>query len=554
MAEIRIEFFQTGTQTPVTISNLVAHFYDVDNLQSVEVDGVQSYALAPLTILTTTSASSGAVRFSELNNVGTSGGSSYTIGRASVTFSAAPAVTYRIFMNQANTNSNASFEVDFSVGVPWLDGTGPVTPTITPAPPSLSPSTQLVTGISGCPIAMSPPVASNFGGSVSFVSTSGTSPAGLSFASNSGVFSGTPTAASTSTVHVTATGSVSGSATSTVVFNVTDAAMTLSPASQTVTGTQDTAIAPTSALTAATTCGNVSYAITSGTLPSGLSLDASTGAITGTPAAASTATVTITATDSISRIATTLVTFNISGSSSNPPPPPTPASSATTTTVVPSTTTTPPTTRPPTSTTTPTTAPPAPVAAADGDLPALRPTDTLVTEDGQPVAVELVVENDEALVLRSLDFELRLRGACTTGCTIVEDTTGRETIHLDRNGGARVSGFGFLPGSLVHVWIFSEPRYLGALLVAPDGTYEGTFPLTDIDVGSHTLQANGFSFDNVPRSANLGIVVVDNAPAPTPGSTALPATGTTTGTVALWAALLTLIGGIILTARRTRQA
>jgi LPXTG-motif cell wall-anchored protein len=103
------------------------------------------------------------------------------------------------------------------------------------------------------------------------------------------------------------------------------------------------------------------------------------------------------------------------------------------------------------------------------------------------------------------------------------------------------------------VWIFSEPRYLGALLVAPDGTYEGTFPLDDIEVGGHTLQANGFSFDNVPRSANLGIVVVDTA-APTPGPTALPATGTNTSSIALWAALLALLGAITVTARRTRHS
>jgi hypothetical protein len=168
----------------------------------------------------------------------------------------------------------------------------------------------------------------------------------------------------------------------------------------------------------------------------------------------------------------------------------------------------PPTTPPTTTTPTTTTAPVTPVPAPTGDLPALGSAETLVTEDGELVAVELVVENDEALVLRSQDFELRLRRACTTGCTITEDTTGRETIHLDRNGGARVSGFGFLPGSLLHVWIFSEPRYLGALLVAADGTYEGTFPLDDIDVGGHTLQANGYSFDNVPRSANLGIALI----------------------------------------------
>ena len=215
--------------------------------------------------------------------------------------------------------------------------------------------------------------------------------------------------------------------------------------------------------------------------------------------------------------------------------------------------TTPPSTTAPASTPT-TTVPPAPARSANGELPDLGSAETLVTENGQPVAVELFVENDEALVLRSQDFELRLRGACTTGCTITEDTTGRETIHLDRNGGARVSGFGFLPGSLVHVWIFSEPRYLGALPVAADGTYDGTFPLDAIEVGGHTLQANGYSFDNLPRSANLGIVVVDsNVPTRTP--TALPATGSGDSSVTLAVGVLAL-GALLLavTRRRNRTA
>jgi len=192
--------------------------------------------------------------------------------------------------------------------------------------------------------------------------------------------------------------------------------------------------------------------------------------------------------------------------------------------------------------------PPPPVRTTDGVLPELSSAETLVSENGIPMAVELIVENDSELVLRSEDFELRLRGACTVGCTIIESANGRETIHLDRNGAARLSGFGFLPGSLVHVWIFSEPRYLGALLVAPDGTYEGSFPLADIEVGGHTLQANGFSFDNVPRSANLGIVVVDNTGS-TPGPGSLPAAGSNASTALLGLALLAL-GTLIVGARR----
>jgi hypothetical protein len=298
-------------------------------------------------------------------------------------------------------------------------------------------------------------------------------------------------------------------------------------------GVPGTALSTMSALAATANCDSVVYSITSGTLPAGLSFNASTGAITGTPTSASTETITITATDALARTATSTVIFDLAVSSSNTPTPSVPSPSP----------------QPESSPTI--SASPTPVPAPGGGLPALRPTEALVTENGVPVTVELIVENDEALVLRSQDFELRLRGACTTGCTIVEDSNGRETIHLDRSGGARVSGFGFLPGSLVHVWIFSEPHYLGALLVASDGTYSGVFPLNEIETGSHTLQANGYSFDNLPRSANLGIVVVDNQE-PSPIVNALPEAGLSAAHLSVLSALLTLIGAITLIARRKR--
>ncbi len=447
-----------------------------------------------------------------------------------------------------------------TVTITASDVTGPsrmATATVTfniVLPPSLTPTTQTVTGLARCPITMTPPVAANFGGTVSYVSTSGIAPPGLTFSTGTGVFAGIPSADSSATVGIRGTGSVSGSATTQVTFAITDPAMTLTPATQSANGTVGTSITATSDLTTTNPCSTVAYTVTSGTLPDGLTLNASTGAITGTPTDISSATITITATDTTgpTRTATAVVIFDIV----RPPLPAGVANLVTqpVATIPPTSTTAPPPTTLPSSTTTPPptrTVPPTPVPAPQGDLPELGSTDTLVTENGEAIDVELVVENDEALVLRSQDFELRLRGACTTGCTITEDTTGRETIHLDRNGGARVSGFGFLPGSLVHVWIFSEPHYLGPLLVQPDGTYEGTFPLTDIEVGGHTLQANGTSFDNLPRSANVGIVVIDNT-VPTPAPTALPATGSTTSG-ATFGAVLLILGAVLIWGGRRRR-
>jgi len=210
-----------------------------------------------------------------------------------------------------------------------------------------------------------------------------------------------------------------------------------------------------------------------------------------------------------------------------------------------------PTTTNPPPTTTPATPDDTPVPALDptGALPEVEPGDGLLVENGEAVPVEVLVENAEELVLRtqSQTFELRLAGDCTTGCSITNDATGRETIFLEEDGNARVSGFGFKPGTLVHVWMFSEPRYLGALPVQADGTYAGTFPLDDVAVGAHTLQANGISFDDRDRSANLGVVV---QPSVVPLPSVLPATGTSSALV--WLASVALFALVTGTAARRR--
>ncbi len=112
-------------------------------------------------------------------------------------------------------------------------------------------------------------------------------PTGLIVDTNTGVISGTATQTGTFTVTITATnGSGSGSS----QFNLTVAAPTLSFSNKAFTlQTADTTAAPTP------TTGFVptSYTLQSGTVPAGLTLDAGTGRISGTPTQTAAATLTI---------------------------------------------------------------------------------------------------------------------------------------------------------------------------------------------------------------------------------------------------------------------
>lgn len=91
--------------------------------------------------------------------------------------------------------------------------------------------------------------------------------------------------------------------------------LTASPLSVTASGGLSAPLANGVAVTESVTCsGGVApytYVVTSGTLPTGLSLNASTGAITGTPTVDGTSTITVTGTDSASATANATYTLRV---------------------------------------------------------------------------------------------------------------------------------------------------------------------------------------------------------------------------------------------------
>ena len=131
-------------------------------------------------------------------------------------------------------------------------------------------------------------------GPYTYAVTSGTLPPGLVLNSSSGVISGTPTSDGTYPFTVTATDTNSSDTGSRAYSVVVTGSLVLSP-STLPAGTTGTAYNQT--IAASGGIGPYTYAVTSGTLPTGLILDTNSGVISGTPTSAATYSFTVTATD-----------------------------------------------------------------------------------------------------------------------------------------------------------------------------------------------------------------------------------------------------------------
>ena len=140
------------------------------------------------------------------------------------------------------------------------------------------------------------------------VTQTGTLPAGLTFNAATRTFSGTPTQAGTFNISVTVTDSTGGTAatvTNAYTLTIATPTLALTPAAGALpAGTGGVAYSQT--FTASNGIAPYTYAVSSGALPTGLSLNAGTGALTGIPTAVGAFTFSIRATDSTTGTAATV--------------------------------------------------------------------------------------------------------------------------------------------------------------------------------------------------------------------------------------------------------
>ena len=196
-----------------------------------------------------------------------------TTGQVTVT-GATIAQTYTVVI-RATDNCGATTDATFTATLPC--------PTIALAPTSLpnaSVNTAYNQSLSATPA----------GGNYTFAVTGGLLPQGLTLNAN-GSFSGAPTQGGTFNFRVTATGFGGCSAFSDYVLTVNCPSLSITTTGL-PGGTLGSAYNQTLAVSPA---GTYSFAVTSGALPTGLTLNAATGAITGTPTSVGSFAFTVTA-------------------------------------------------------------------------------------------------------------------------------------------------------------------------------------------------------------------------------------------------------------------
>ena len=171
--------------------------------------------------------------------------------------------------------------------------TATITIVVNDIAPVISYSTSSFTLTKGTAMTTTSPTST--GGTVVTWSVSPSLPAGLSLDTSTGVLSGTPTAVTSSASYTITATNTGGTDTASVTIVVNDVVPTITYSSTSLTLTRNT---PMTTLTPTTSGGTITSWSVSPSLPAGLSLDSSTGAISGTPSAVtSSANYTITATN-----------------------------------------------------------------------------------------------------------------------------------------------------------------------------------------------------------------------------------------------------------------
>lgn len=372
--------------------------------------------------------------------------------------------------------------------------------------------------------------------------SSGTLPTGLSMDSN-GAITGTATATGTFVVTFLVTGATgetsSVASVSFVVANPAPASTgpVWTPPAPTIPAvTPPTITSGSPANFNVTTPGATGYAVSGGALPAGLTLNPTTGAITGTPTASGPYSFTITVTNVYGVTSTITLSGNIAAAPVTTPTPGTGTTGSGSSTGSGSTGTGSGSTGSGTSGsgstgsgagTLPSLAPVTPPPSVISALLSLSSTptksgsgstatpnlsgNTSVLVNGSTIVATITPNTaGTGYVVSAPGWTLNLQPLDSNGTPV--PLNGNSQIVLASNRLVGVSGDGFLPNSIVNVYLFSTPKLLGTVTTDAAGKFTANFPVDSTVIpGNHVVQVNGLSPAKEVRSASVGLLVQTTA-------------------------------------------
>lgn len=145
----------------------------------------------------------------------------------------------------------------------------------------------------------------------------------------------------------------------------------------------------------------------------------------------------------------------------------------------------------------------------NSQLPEPAPAEPLVIQTQSEVTVQVVTVNEQVVTVSDeTGYRLAVAAIDETGTPM--SVTADGALLVRRNHFISVNGRGLKPNSVAVAWVFSEPRRLGDVRVATDGTFSAKFSVPEgLPAGDHTTQVNGIDANGGMRSFNLAIEVIN---------------------------------------------
>jgi len=144
----------------------------------------------------------------------------------------------------------------------------------------------------------------------------------------------------------------------------------------------------------------------------------------------------------------------------------------------------------------------------NNQLPEPDPAQPVVIQTENDVTVQVVTVNNQVVtVADETGYRLAVAAVDESGAPMPVAADG--ALLVPRNLFISINGQGLQPNSVAVAWVFSEPRRLGDVRVAGDGSFSAKFRVPrGLPEGDHTTQVNGVDANGGMRSFNLAIEVV----------------------------------------------